>query len=133
MSDDRTWSDQIADAAKGACLGVGAAGIIAGSPAVALNDASLQFSDPVIDSAISAIADSHEALSAITEGRKDSDDIVDATDIRWEPTTSLTVDTPSWVSDPLSADATLGTDLAWDGSPSDLSGADAGDTAGGLL
>jgi len=126
VSDDRSWADAVADAAKGAVAGVGAASIIASSPAVGLPNTGLTFNDPVADSAITALADANDAMGALTDAWGQADSISEATDVAWEPTTSLIVDPPEWGG---SMDDLGGDDL----SASGLDGAGAGDMSGGLF
>lgn len=102
MEEDKsTWLAGLADAAKGAWMGLEASAIIASSPgATIVENAGIQLADPFIESGITALADTGEALQSAVGARSDGEDIGEATDVDRPVTTSLMVDPPSWIADP---------------------------------
>lgn len=129
MTDQSSWADRAADAAKGLWVGAETAAIIATSPAAGIADSNLPLTDPVTNSGVSALAAGHEALTSAVEARGDYERVGDETDVAQEPTTSLTVDPPSWLSEPSDLEASINDDLArawvWDDS-GDLGNGDLG-------
>lgn len=117
MKESSSWAGDIggaaASAAKGAWLGLETAAVIASSPAAALEDVSLTISDPVGQSGLTALAESHDALASAIEAKSTEDDVSEAISVSDEATTSLTVDQPSWMADPTDLEQSIGEDLGF--------------------
>lgn len=135
MAEDNSWADRVAGAAKDVWLGVEAAAVIGSSPAGPIHD-NFAVTDPVTNAAVSALAESHEALSEAVGARGDADEIADATDVGRQETSSLIVDPPSWLGDEFELDSADDGDLASSLSADEFPALGAGDigvdTGGGF-
>lgn len=112
MTNENSWSERVADAAKSAWIGAETAAIIASSPAAGLVDNNVHLSTAITDSALTTIAAGNAALSANVQARAEADRVAEETDIRQEPTTALSMDTPNSLRDQADVELSRIDDLA---------------------
>ncbi|MDP9987394.1 hypothetical protein J2S98_002561 [Arthrobacter oryzae] len=115
MENDASWGSRVGETAssvaKGAWFGAEAAAIIASSPAGIVQDAGISLADPLGQSALVALSDSHEALESAVEASAKADDIQEEIDVSRSDDVSLMVDPPSWLSDPTDLELSIAEDL----------------------